>query len=377
MKKYSKKELKEIFIHLLTGSFSAENQKYIENKKNIDSLFSDFVNLSKSSISVLDENQTYILRKKYGVLDNGVSKTFQELGSEFNLSSERMKQIVSRIVVKLIGSLCEKNATNILQDYCDNHLISNLLDCNIIYIFNDQIVKKICQQYNDEMTLRELVNKNSVEVRNINGLNQNEYDEIQKVLSSLNLSFKDTISIVKHKISAEDIKKDLVYKLEVDKQYYSVIDDIVNELNNLCLRSILGFDEQKTSILRKVYGVFDNGYKPSIDGICCFIGKQEYSDGCKLVSDAFDELNRMYKCYIFADSIKFSKSQQLNLDIKYYNLDVDTYINLRKSGIKTLEKLLELGHNKIECKYNYDKKLIESLTYRLDYIYELNDKKVK
>lgn len=373
MEKYSKKELKEIFICLLTGSFSNGNQKYIENKKNIDSLFNDLVNLSKSSISVLDEKQTHIFRKKYGILDNGCSKSFEELSTEFNLSEDRFKQIISRISVKLIGSLCEQSKTNILQDYCNNHIISNFLDCKIIYIFDDQIVKKLYQQYNDEMTLRELVNKKSSEVRNINGLNQNEYEEIQKVLSYLNLSFKDTISIVKNKITRIDIKKDLIYKFEVDEFYYSLIDELVSELCNLSLKSILGFDEQKTKILRKVYGIYDKGYNPSTDELCCFLG----NDCCNLVSNAFDELNDVYKCFVYADVIKMNKEQLLNLDIKYFNLDIETYTNLRKSGIKTLSKLLELGHNNIECKYNYNKQLIERLTFRLDYLYELNDKKIK
>ena len=372
MKIYSQEEIKKQIICLLTGISSGKNKKYIENKQNIDILLNDYFNINKETISILDKKETYILRKKYGVLDDGKVQTLDKIAKEFNVTNERIRQKLTDIIIKLSEEFNKPN--DILNDYVESNSISNLLDLKLIYIFDYNIVKKLYQEFNDEMTLRELVHKSRLQVKNVKELDQNEFEQIEIKLSKLNLSFKDCISICKNRISMIDIAKDLTYKLEADEQYYVYINDIVKEMCNLKLRKIFGFDEETTCIFRKIYGVLDHGIKPSIEDIHEYMKTDNNAWCSNKIIKAFDDLNNSFKCFLLGEAIKMSNEKMLQLDIKYFNLDNVSYINLKKGGIYTLEKLIELVHNdNLDIKYPYDRALIERIVKRIEYICKIND----
>lgn len=376
MKTYSQEEIKKQIICLLTGISSGKNKKYIENKQNIDILLNDYFNINKETISILDKKETYILRKKYGVLDDGKVQTLDKIAKEFNVTNERIRQRLTDIIIKLSEEFNKPN--DILNDYVESNSISNLLDLKLIYIFDYNIVKKLYQEFNDEMTLRELVHKSRLRVKNVKELDQNEFEQIEIKLCKLNLSFKDCISICKNRISMIDIAKDLTYKLEADEQYYVYINDIVKEMCNLKLRKIFGFDEETTGILRKIYGVLDHGIKPSIEDIHEYMKTDNNAWCSNKIINAFDDLNNSFKCFLLREAIKMSNEKMLQMDIKYFNLDNVSYINLKKGGINTLEKLIELVHNdNLDIKYPYDRALIERIVKRIEYICKINDTREK
>ena len=376
MKIYSQEEIKKQIICLLTGISSGKNKKYIENKQNIDILLNDYFNINKETIIILDKKETYILRKKYGVLDDGKVQTLDKIAKEFNVTNERIRQKLTDIIIKLSEEFNKPN--DILNDYVESNSISNLLDLKLIYIFDYNIVKKLYQEFNDEMTLRELVHKSRLQVKNVKELDQNEFEQIEIKLSKLNLSFKDCISICKNRISMIDIAKDLTYKLEADEQYYVYINDIVKEMCNLKLRKIFGFDEETTGILRKIYGVLDHGIKPSVEDIHKYMNTNNNTWCSNKIIKAFDDLNNSFKCFLLGEAIKMSNEKMLQMDIKYFNLDNASYINLKKGGINTLEKLIELVHNgNLDIKYPYDRALIERIVKRIEYICKINDNSEK
>ena len=376
MKIYSQEEIKKQIICLLTGISSGKNKKYIENKQNIDILLNDYFNINKETIIILDKKETYILRKKYGVLDDGKVQTLDKIAKEFNVTNERIRQKLTDIIIKLSEEFNKPN--DILNDYVESNSISNLLDLKLIYIFDYNIVKKLYQEFNDEMTLRELVHKSRLQVKNVKELDQNEFEQIEIKLSKLNLSFKDCISICKNRISMIDIAKDLTYKLEADEQYYVYINDIVKEMCNLKLRKIFGFDEETTGILRKIYGVLDHGIKPSVEDIHKYMNTNNNTWCSNKIIKAFDDLNNSFKCFLLREAIKMSNEKMLQMDIKYFNLDNASYINLKKGGINTLEKLIELVHNgNLDIKYPYDRALIERIVKRIEYICKINDNSEK
>ncbi len=376
MKIYSQEEIRKQIICLLTGIPFGKNQKYIENKQNINILLDDFFNINKETISVLSQKETYILRKKYGVLDDGKVQTLDKIGKEFKITNERIRQILMNITKKLRKEIDKPN--DILNDYKESNSISNLLDLKLIYIFDYDIVKKLYQEFNDEMTLRELVHKSSLQVKNVKELEQNEFEQIEIKLSKLNLSFNDCISICKNRISMTDIAKDLTYKLEADESYYVYINDIVREMCNLNLRQIFGFNEETTGILRKIYGVLDHGIKPSIEDIHKYMNTNNNTWCSNKIIKAFDDLNNIFKCFLLGEAIKMSNEKMLQMDIKYFNLDNASYINLKKGGINTLEKLIELVYNdNLDIKYPYDRALIERIVKRIVYIYKINDNSEK
>ena len=73
-----------------------------------------------------------------------------------------------------------------------------------------------------------------------------------------------------------------------------------------------------------------------------------------------------------------NNEKMLQMDIKYFNLDNASYINLKKGGISTLEKLIELVYNDdLDIKYSYDRALIERIVKRMVYIYKINDNSEK
>ena len=145
MKIYSQEEIRKQIICLLTGIPFGKNQKYIENKQNINILLDDFFNINKETISVLSQKETYILRKKYGVLDDGKVQTLDKIGKEFKITNERIRQILMNITKKLRKEIDKPN--DILNDYKESNSISNLLDLKLIYIFDYDIVKKLYQEF--------------------------------------------------------------------------------------------------------------------------------------------------------------------------------------------------------------------------------------
>lgn len=109
--------------------------------------------------------KTYILRKKYGVLDDGKVQILDKIGKEFKITNERIGQILMNITKKIRKEIDKPK--DILNDYKESNSISNLLDLKLIYIFDYDIVKKLYQEFNDEMTLRELVHKSSLQVKKL------------------------------------------------------------------------------------------------------------------------------------------------------------------------------------------------------------------
>lgn len=78
-----------------------ENENYLDTKKLADKLFEDFCDLSNNSILILDERETYILRKRLGFLDFGCKQTLENAGKKLGISASRTQQIYSCGIKKI------------------------------------------------------------------------------------------------------------------------------------------------------------------------------------------------------------------------------------------------------------------------------------
>jgi RNA polymerase sigma factor (sigma-70 family) len=61
----------------------------------------DVGRMLRAAISRLDEREVRILTARYGFLDDGISRTLEEIGDEFGLTPERIRQLEKRALSKL------------------------------------------------------------------------------------------------------------------------------------------------------------------------------------------------------------------------------------------------------------------------------------
>lgn len=142
---------------------------------------------------------------------------------------------------------------------------------------------------------------------------------------------------------------------EEEKQEYDyAISNIVKEMLDLSSEAILGQDIQKTFILRKYYGVLDDGNRQSMRSIATEIGKS-----AQRVSQILEKLNRnlVYNVVNYkkneikkeeikrVSSLTYSDrySELKDKQIGELNISVRVFYNLKRMGINTIEDLLSYG----------------------------------
>ena len=78
-----------------------------------DNLFCDI----KKMLNHLSEKERNVLIMRYGLDDNGVKKTLEEIGSYYGVTRERIRQIENRAMSKL-KKLCRSSNINVnLKNY--------------------------------------------------------------------------------------------------------------------------------------------------------------------------------------------------------------------------------------------------------------------
>ena len=102
MKQYTIDELKKYILNELQYESICEDEeeeKYYKDK--FDILFDELCDISKKEFRWLDERDTFIIRKLFGILDGGIFQTQDNVGKIFNISGSRIGAIKRDIIRKM------------------------------------------------------------------------------------------------------------------------------------------------------------------------------------------------------------------------------------------------------------------------------------
>lgn len=94
----NKSELYEYFIKIISEKDSVDIENY---KNNINIVINKLFDLSNDNVLSLNSKLTYMLRLRYGILNNGKTLSFNAIGTITSLSGERIRKIISQAEDKL------------------------------------------------------------------------------------------------------------------------------------------------------------------------------------------------------------------------------------------------------------------------------------
>ena len=84
-----------------------------ENRVSQENLFIDI----KKILNILSPKERDVLIMRFGIDNNGEHKTLDEIGSQYGVSRERVRQIENRAIAKLKKYCKNKNITGDLKNY--------------------------------------------------------------------------------------------------------------------------------------------------------------------------------------------------------------------------------------------------------------------
>ena len=76
----------------------------------------DFYNLNKSNIFSLNNEQTQMLRMRYGLYNDGNIQTFEILGNNRNKTRQSAKQKINRILKKICHEILKKIKIRVIKE---------------------------------------------------------------------------------------------------------------------------------------------------------------------------------------------------------------------------------------------------------------------
>ena len=297
MKQYSIDDLKKYLLNELGYDFFCKDndeKKYYEER--FDILFLDLCDISKKELSFLNERDTFIIRKLFGLLDNGVFQTQESIGKLLNLSSSRIWGIKKEFLKKM----------------------SNLISYEII----------LSKKENDSIILSDNIEKLDFPYYIFATLHRNNIKNVE-----------DLISLSPFQLSK--ITKNYEFVIEYvdrfDLKLKSVLDD-----NYFLLSSV---DELNFSV--KVCGILK---RAGIDTIGKLISLD--TEGLLKIKDMnlrnFNEISRSLNKYGVSLS-EFSEIKKIDVsdNIEVLGLSAKTYMCLKIAGIDTIDKLISLDVDKL------------------------------
>ncbi len=101
-----KNKIKETFLtELKIGSEYIKNEFYEEHMDNIDAAVDEICDLSLEIMSNLTQMETFVIRKRLGVYDNGKRQTLKTVGDVTGKTHERIRQIEAKAYRRIISSI--------------------------------------------------------------------------------------------------------------------------------------------------------------------------------------------------------------------------------------------------------------------------------
>ena len=267
----------------------------------------DLYNLSLSCIASLNKKKTFIIRKRYGILDDGISQSVQDIAKALNTGTENIRSYITRIEHELVRYIIyEANLDYISLDT----KISNLK----ISTYTIESLQK-----GNIFTIGDITRKTKEEILKINNIGKKSLDEVEKLIIFYGYNFRvdeiDESKDIKNISIDTNIKylklSTRTYNALLRNKIYTLADILINSRESLLAYPGLSF--KTVEEIEKV--VNSLGYKLS-----------------SLYGQNFgvDEI----------DEFKDIKNISIDTNIKYLKLSTRTYNALLRNKIYTLADIL-------------------------------------
>ena len=182
------RKAKRNFIEILyagsVAAFLADDELY---QKVVLQLAGDLCNLDVKTIGNLSERETWVLRKRIGLLDNGKMQSFSEIGKIMSVTASRVQQILPTFSKKL-RLYITSDKHNLLKEDISKNDISVMMDMEIRYMGLGKRETN-CLIRAGINTLRHLTMTTSEELFKIRNFGKESYDKINQLLNKFIVFF--------------------------------------------------------------------------------------------------------------------------------------------------------------------------------------------
>lgn len=173
MKKITKEELIDKIINSVSSNDKAN--------KEIKKMINQFYDLSLNQVKPFNEKETFIFRKRNGILDNGICQTISQVSEITNVTLGRIQQYEEIMRHKM--------------DYYINYIINYPYDLNVITLktiieelnFSNNTYNTL--KNNNINTLEDLTNLTLIKLKKIPRLGILGYNEVVDKINSLGFNF--------------------------------------------------------------------------------------------------------------------------------------------------------------------------------------------
>lgn len=127
-----------------------KNKFSLEYINELDIIIDSLFNVNYLTVGNLDEKQTIILRERFGINQDKVSKTLEQLSKQLNITTERIRQLELKSLIMLLSRIKELKISLLVDEL-------NFSKKTKEFIFND----KELNYYGDYFKKLNLNNNNS------------------------------------------------------------------------------------------------------------------------------------------------------------------------------------------------------------------------
>lgn len=201
-------------------------------------LIEELYNTKNSIVAPLDEEETFVFRKRFGILDNGIPQSKEVICKEYNIGYKKYPSIMEKILYKFMFRI--KNYSKRIKKEKINSL--NTLDKDILekpissFPLGNNINSKLMKSY--IFTLKDLMEYSEKELKSI--LSPVEIDLLISYIHSLNIKFLNELDESEKKAIVENYDLEVIgnsspYFIDkVDKYSYdSLTRNGINDVKSL------------------------------------------------------------------------------------------------------------------------------------------------
>lgn len=188
MNTINKEQVKEFLLkkHTLNNNYidTKQNSKKETYIKEINKIVEELYDLSLVEVEPLTEKETYVFRMRYGILDNGIKKTQQEIANELRIkestTSGKIRQIDEKINNRILTSVSSKETMLTIEELQE----LKIEELNIKTTRTYNTLKRVGINKVSDIT-----NKTISEIKEIKNLGEIGSEEIINIIHSIGLKF--------------------------------------------------------------------------------------------------------------------------------------------------------------------------------------------
>ena len=179
-----------------------------DEKSYLIKIVEDLYDINNNIVIPLDEEETFVFRKHFGILDNGIPQPKEKTCKEYNIGYQKYSRIMQKVLVKLLFRI-KKIDKNIKIDKI-NSLNTNdeaILNKPISsFPINKVIKNKLTISY--ILTLKDLMELSTNELRKV--LGPKESETIISYVHSLNYKFINELTDLEKKEIIDNYSIDII-----------------------------------------------------------------------------------------------------------------------------------------------------------------------